>query len=63
MKKVKKQFKLPFRSVSPKIKMLTTNHKSSTLCLKKTSKIKSPYKSKGMTETGPIIKRVHSNLH
>jgi hypothetical protein len=40
------------------------NHKSSTVCLKKTSKIKSPNnKSKGLTETGPVIKRVLSNLH
>jgi hypothetical protein len=33
------------------------------MCLKKTNKIKSPTKSKGFTETGPIIKRVFSNLH
>jgi hypothetical protein len=49
MNKVKKQFKLPFRSVSPKIKIMNPNHKSSTICLKKSSKIKSPYKSKGLT--------------
>jgi hypothetical protein len=64
MKKIKKKFKLPFKSTSPKIKHVNTNnlnHKSSAIYLKKASKIKSPYK--GFTETGPVIKRVLSNFH
>lgn len=44
-----KQFKLPFKSVSPKGNRTIQNNKSSATNLKKVSKIKSPYKSKGIT--------------
>ena len=53
-----KQFKLPFKSVSPKGNKTIQNNKSSGTNLKKVSKIKSPYKPKGITESGPVIKRV-----
>lgn len=58
MKNIRKQFKLPFKSTSPKPSQILHKNKSSTTNLKKVSKLKSPNKLKGITETGPIIKRV-----
>lgn len=54
MKRVYKQFKLPFRSTSPKIKKFPLQ-KESTTFLKKKSTIKSPEKIRWNTEAGNII--------
>ena len=58
IKNIRKHLKLPFKSTSPKPSQIMNKNKSSTTNLKKVSKLKSPNKIKGMTETGPIIKRV-----
>ena len=54
MKKVIKQFKLPFKSTSPKLKKFPA-HKESLTFLKKKSSIKSPQKIRGHTQTGQLI--------
>ena len=61
MKKIVKQFKLPFKSTSPKLKKNLT-HKESVTFFKKKSNIKSPHKMRGNTETGQIIKHCKSGV-
>ena len=61
MKKIVKQFKLPFKSTSPKQKKNLT-HKDSITFFKKKSNVKSPHKVRGVTETGQIIKHAKSGV-